>query len=179
MKTAIIGYSGSGKSTLARRIGEYDRAAVLHLDSVHFLPGWAERPEEKEQAIVEAFLDSHKDWVIDGNYSKLSYDRRMEEADRIILLLFSRFDCILRVTRRYHVFRNLTRPDMAEGCREKLDLEFVLWVLWKGRRKAARDRYRQVQKKYADKVTVIKNQRQLDRFAIHLQRAVQGDKDRR
>ena len=150
MKTAIIGYSGSGKSTLARLIGEHDRAEILHLDRVHFLPGWIERPLQEEQEIVEAFLDSHRDWVIDGNYSKLSYDRRMEEADRIILL------------------KDLIRPDMAEGCPEKLDPEFAFWVLWKGRRKAARDRYRRVREKYPDKTVVIRNQKQLDNFLREL-----------
>lgn len=164
MKTVIIGYSGSGKSTLARRIGEYCRAEVLHLDTVHFLPGWTERPRQEEQEMVEAFLNSHRDWVIDGNYSKLSYDRRMEEADRIIILLFNRFDCFRRVSRRYYAYKDHTRPDMAQGCSEKLDLEFAFWVLWKGRRKAARDRYRRLQERYPDKTVVIKNQKQLDRF---------------
>lgn len=168
MKTAIIGYSGSGKSTLARLIGEHDRAEILHLDRVHFLPGWIERPLQEEQEIVRAFLDSHRDWVIDGNYSKLSYDRRMEEADRVILLLFNRFDCIRRVTRRYTAYKDLIRPDMAEGCPEKLDPEFAFWVLWKGRRKAARDRYRRVREKYPDKTVVIRNQKQLDNFLREL-----------
>ncbi len=168
VKTAIIGYSGSGKSTLARRIGEHDRAEVLHLDRVHFLPGWIERPRQEEQEIVKAFLDSRRDWVIDGNYSKLSYDRRMEEADRIILLLFNRFDCIRRVTKRYNAYKDMIRPDMAEGCSEKLDLEFAFWVLWKGRKKAARDRYRRVREKYPDKTVVIRNQKQLDIFLREL-----------
>lgn len=168
VKTAIIGYSGSGKSTLARRIGEHDRAEVLHLDRVHFLPGWIERTRQEEQEIVKAFLDSRRDWVIDGNYSKLSYDRRMEEADRIILLLFNRFDCIRRVTKRYNAYKDMIRPDMAEGCSEKLDLEFAFWVLWKGRKKAARDRYRRVREKYPDKTVVIRNQKQLDNFLREL-----------
>jgi Adenylate kinase and related kinases len=43
MKIAIIGYSGSGKSTLAAKLGKFYHAEVLHLDSVHFLPGWVER----------------------------------------------------------------------------------------------------------------------------------------
>ena len=55
----------------------------------------------------------------------LFYERRMEEADIIILLLFNRFSCLYRAYCRYIRYKNTTRPDMAEGCKEKFDLEFV------------------------------------------------------
>ena len=164
MKIAIIGYSGSGKSTLARALAAHYGADVLHLDTVHHLPGWKERKPEDEQRIVSSFLDAHDAWVIDGNYTKLSYERRMAEADRIVMLLFSRLNCLWRVTKRYQKYRRSSRPDMTEGCEEKLDAAFILWVLWKGRRKPARERYRRIAAQYADKVTVLKNQRQLDAF---------------
>ncbi len=164
MKIAVTGYSGSGKSTLAKKLGEKYGAEVLHLDSVHFLPGWVERDREEEQKIVSDFLDSHESWVIDGNYKKLCYERRMEEADMIVMMLFNRFACLKRVTKRYKKYKNTTRPDLAEGCNEKLDREFITWVLWRGRGKSARERYGRLQKQYADKAVVIKNQRQLDGF---------------
>lgn len=44
MKIAILGTSGSGKSTLAKRLGERYGLPVLLMDTVHFLPGWVERP---------------------------------------------------------------------------------------------------------------------------------------
>ena len=162
MKIAILGYSGSGKSVLAQRLADKYGTDVLHFDTVQFLPNWEIRAEEDKRRLTEEFLDSHDRWVIDGNYSKLSYERRMEEADRIILLLFNRFSCLRRVTCRYRRYKNTTRPDMAEGCREKLDAEFIRWVLWKGRSKTARARYKDVALKYPNKVTVVKNQRQLD-----------------
>ena len=124
MKTAILGYSGSGKSTLARKLGEKQGAAVLHFDSVQFLPDWEIRPEEEKRRMTEEFLDAHDAWVIDGTYSKLFLERRLKEADRIILLLFNRFSCLSRVTRRYLKYKGQSRPDMAEGCCEKLDAEF-------------------------------------------------------
>ena len=52
MKIAIIGYSGSGKSTLARKLGAIYNAEVLHLDTVHWLPGWKERADEEKMNIV-------------------------------------------------------------------------------------------------------------------------------
>ena len=163
MKIAIIGYSGSGKSPLARKLGEYYGAPVLHFDRVQFRPNWEIRPQASKEIMTKTFLDLHKDWVIDGNYSKLSFTRRMEEADVIILLLFNRWRCLHRVTWRYLKFKNKTRPDMAEGCKEKLDWAFIKWVLWKGRDKTTRDRYAWVRSRYPHKTIVIKNQRKLNK----------------
>lgn len=57
---------------------------------------------------------------------------------------------------------------MAEGCSEKLDREFVRWILWEGRSKTIRERYRKVREQYPEKVIVLKNQRQLDRYRKQL-----------
>lgn len=164
MKITVVGYSGSGKSTLSRLLAEKYHADILHFDTVQFLPNWEIRTEEDKRAITKEFLDTHDSWVIDGNYSKLFYERRMAEADLIVLLLFNRFSCLYRAFRRYLKYRNSTRPDMAEGCNEKFDLEFMWWILHDGRTKQARDRYKQVISQHGDKAFVIRNQRQLDQF---------------
>ena len=70
MKIAILGLSGSGKSTLAKQLGSFYHAPVLHLDAVHFLPGWVERVPGEEEQLVTSFLDTHSSWVMDGNYTK-------------------------------------------------------------------------------------------------------------
>ncbi len=162
MKIAIIGYSGSGKSTLAAGLGTAFQADVLHFDRVQFLPGWESRKQEDKEKITKEFLDTHESWVIDGNYSKLFYERRMREADIIIMLLFNRFSCLWRVIRRYIKFRGRTRPDMGEGCNEKLDREFIKWVLHGQRTKQARKRYVQIYLQYKEKSIIVRNQRQLD-----------------
>ena len=164
MKIAIVGYSGSGKSTLARELANLYQIDVLHFDTIHFLANWEVRSKEEKQKITEDFLDTHDSWVIDGNYSKLFYERRMAEADVIIFLLFNRFSCLYRAYRRYKQYKNKTRPDMAEGCNEKFDREFIKWILWDGRTKRARERYNDMISKYRTKAIVIKNQKELDRY---------------
>ena len=94
MKIVILGYSGSGKSTLARNLSEKYNIPVLHFDTVQFLPNWEIRVQEEKERMTKDFLDANDAWVIDGNYSKLSYQRRMEEADVIIMLLFNRFSSL-------------------------------------------------------------------------------------
>jgi adenylate kinase family enzyme len=170
MKIAIVGYSGSGKSTLARKLAENYNLDILHFDTVQFLPDWVIRDQIKKERITKEFLDTHDAWVIDGNYSKLFYERRMEEADQIILLLFNRFSCLFRAFRRYCKYANSSRPDMADGCNEKFDFAFMKWILWEGRSKQANQRYRWILSQYGEKAIVIKNQRQLDQFTKNLEK---------
>lgn len=115
MKIAILGTSGSGKSTLAKQLGEQCGAPVLHLDAVHFLPGWVERTPEEEKIILSRFLDEHDSWVIDGNYTGNCYARRLEEADQILVLWFDRFVCLQRVLKRWWENRGRVR-DSSAGC---------------------------------------------------------------
>lgn len=164
MKIMVIGYSGSGKSTLAGILGRRYHIPVLHLDHVFWLPGWKSRSRDEVRRIVARFMDIHTSWVIDGNYTHAEYERRLAEADRIIFLSFNRFSCLLRVWNRYRKYRGRTRADMGRGCTEKLDWEFVRWVLYDGRNRERRAEYRRIEKSYGDKLTVLRNQRQLNQY---------------
>ena len=169
MKIAILGYSGAGKSTLAQTLSARFGLPVLHLDRVHWAENWTERDDAEKQRLALDFMDKNSDggWVIDGNYSNLLRARRLEEADQIILLLFNRFSSLCRVTKRYFRYRGHSRPDMGEGCTEKLDAAFVYWVLWRGRSRKKRQSYAMILAQYPEKTVVLRNQRQLDRFLRH------------
>ncbi|MCI8360752.1 MAG: DNA topology modulation protein [Clostridiales bacterium] len=163
MKIAVIGYSGAGKSALAKRLAAFYDCPLLYLDTVQFTSGWRERDREQALAIVAAFLQNPA-WVIDGNYRKFYQQRRMEEADRIIFLRFSRLRCFWQAFGRYLRNRRRTRESMAAGCNEKFDWEFVRWILWEGRTKEIRGRYADICRRYADKVTVCRNRKEVSRL---------------
>lgn len=164
MKIAVMGYSGSGKSTLARKLGEMYGIEVLHLDTVHWLPGWQARPDAEKKEILSQFMDTHDSWVIDGNYQKQFYARRLEEADLIVLMLFNRFSCYFRARKRLRMYRGKSRPDMTEGCNEKVDAEFTKWILFDGRNAQKRRNYQEIKKRYAEKTVVLRKQRDTDRY---------------
>ncbi len=163
MKVAVIGYSGAGKSTLARALGERYGIPVLHLDGVHHAPGWQIRDRAEARRLVLDVLEEPS-WVIDGNYTGLFYERRIAEADQILFLDLPRLSCLTRVVRRFLRYRGRTREDMAEGCPEKLDLEFVRWILWDGRGRQKKRWLEAGLARRLDKVTVLKSQRQIDRY---------------
>lgn len=165
MKIAVIGYSGSGKSTLSRKLGEKYGLPVLHIDTVEFKPNWVIRSLPEKQRIVAEFLSHNDSWVIDGNYGKLHFWERMEQADKIIMLRFSRLQSLLRVIRRYQMYKGeSSRPDMAKGCPEKLDFEFIWRVVYGGRKKELLDRYKKVIDLYSHKTIHLNTQKQIDAF---------------
>ena len=122
----IIGSSGGGKSTLARQLGDITGLPVIHLDNVFWNPNWVETPKDIWLEKVTELLKGEQ-WIIDGNYGG-TMKLRAEAADTIIYLDFKRYICLYRVLKRRIQNQGKTRPDMCEGCKEKIDLEFIRWV---------------------------------------------------
>ena len=155
MKILIMGYSGSGKSTLAKTLGKRYGCRVLHLDTVQFQENWVEREAAEAERLVSRFLDENLDWIIDGNYrGRFSFQRRCREADWNTQLLLPRRVCLCRAIKRYVQNRGRVRDSMAAGCVEKLDWEFVRWILWEGRTAEIREGFRRIQREEREKVLV-------------------------
>ena len=73
MRVAIIGNSGAGKSTLARSLAVEHGAFHLDLDPFAWRPGLppARAPLEEAVGAVQAALEGHERWVIEGCYADL------------------------------------------------------------------------------------------------------------
>ncbi len=125
-KVLVIGPGGAGKSTLARRLGALLNIEVLHLDKFYWHAGWIEMPKGEWLKTVEELLRRDA-WIMDGNYSG-TLDIRFEACDTVIFLDMARTLCLWRILKRAVMYRNKSRSDMAEGCHERLTLEFILWI---------------------------------------------------
>jgi adenylate kinase family enzyme len=64
---------------------------------------------------------------MEGNYSN-TYDLRMPRADALAWLDYPRRTCLSRVLIRIAKGYGRTRPDLPEGCPEKIDWEFLRFV---------------------------------------------------
>ena len=125
-RISIVGSGGAGKSTFAHQLASILHLPVIHLDSLYWQPGWIATPQdewrEKQQHMVQ-----QECWIIDGNYTS-TLDMRFAVADTIIFLDFPRLLCLYRAVKRQIQFAGKTRPDMAKGCPERIDREFLLWI---------------------------------------------------
>ncbi len=128
----IIGCGGSGKSTLACSLARKLDLPVHHLDRLFWQPGWKELPRDEWHTLQED-LCTEKEWVIDGNYGG-TMDLRIAAADTIIFLDMPTSICLLGAFQRLLRFRGRCRPDMTEGCPERLNRQYLNWI-WAFRRK--------------------------------------------
>ena len=131
-RVLVIGSGGSGKSTFAKSLGELLGIEVKHLDSFYWRPGWQETPKDEWLDKVRE-LASADSWIIDGNFGG-TLETRIQHCDTIVFLDLPRLVCLWRIAKRRLLYRGRSRPDMGEGCPEKLDWEFVNWVWGYSRR---------------------------------------------
>lgn len=125
-RIALIGPGGAGKSTLARVLGERLGLPVFHLDGLYWKPGWV-APPRAEWLRLHAHVVGGEGWIIDGNYGG-SMDVRLAAADTVVYLDLPRGVCVWRALRRAVLGRGRSRPDMAPGCPERVDLKFLWWI---------------------------------------------------
>ena len=167
MKIAIIGYSGSGKSTLAKKLSEIYNCPLLYLDTIQFEANWKIRDIDEGRLMVGEFLKNDS-WIIDGNYREFLQKKRLQDADKIIFMNFPRRICFPQAFKRYLHYKNKTRESMADGCNEKFDLEFIKWLLFEGRKKSIKNHYNEICKCYKDKITIFRNNKDVENFLASL-----------
>ncbi|OPA73799.1 AAA family ATPase [Paenibacillus selenitireducens] len=130
-KIVIIGSGGSGKSTFSHKLGELTQLPVYHLDALYWKPGWIPTPKDEWDTFQKELILKNE-WIIDGNYGR-TLEIRMSEADTIIFFDLSRWVTTYRIIKRRIMYHGKTRPDLTEGCPERLDFKFIKWV-WNFRR---------------------------------------------
>ncbi|MBM7661810.1 adenylate kinase family enzyme [Bacillus mesophilus] len=161
-KVVLIGSGGSGKSTLARQLGEKLKINVYHLDSLFWKPNWVGVLKD-EQKKVQNDLVNKEEWIIDGNYGG-TMDIRLNAADTIIFLDIHRTICVYRAFKRMMQYRNKTRPDMGEGCEERIDLNFLKWI-WNYPKSKRPDIIKKLEQLLEDKkVIILKSPNEVQRF---------------
>jgi adenylate kinase family enzyme len=129
-KIWIMGSSGSGKTTLANIIGSKFNIPVYHNDKIYWQEDWQERPINEQIEITKGITKNDK-WIYEGNrFNSCKEDGRYNTCDTIIFLKVNRFICLYRFLRRYLKHRGTVRPDISEGCTEKVDIAIIKFILF-------------------------------------------------
>ncbi|MFU8786257.1 MAG: GNAT family N-acetyltransferase [Candidatus Izemoplasmataceae bacterium] len=125
----IFGASGTGKTTLSKMLGEKLHIPYIHLDTIYWLKDWQALDKKTFAIRVRNFLKTHPKFVIDGNYTNsITFEDRIKLADTIIMLDFTTSASIKGIVQREKEYKHRYRSDMAEGCIEKIDQEFLEYV---------------------------------------------------
>ena len=161
-RVIIIGCGGSGKSTLARKLGLKTGLPVVHLDQIFWSPGnWKHLDRDEFDRLLRLELEKPQ-WILDGNFDR-TLQMRLARCDTVIWLDYNRFVCIFQWMKRVITNWGKAREDMAPGCKEWFDPEFVGWI-WRFN-KTNRGRYQAILAAQSDKnIFIFQNRRRLKKF---------------
>lgn len=126
-RISVIGCPGAGKSTLSRELAQITGLPVIHLDRLYWKAGWTEENPDMFKEKLNTALH-RPEWIIDGNYHN-HMEERLPQTDTLIWLDYATWRCIWRVLKRTFASYGKTRPDAAEGCPERFNTGFLLYVL--------------------------------------------------
>ena len=161
-RVTIIGCGGSGKSTLAKKLGKKTGLPVVHLDQIWWSPGnWQHMDRGEFEAILREEMEKPQ-WILDGNFRR-TLELRLEKCDTVIYLDFNRFACLKAWLGRVIKNWGRARDDMAEGCNEKFDPEFALWI-WNFNKNYRKHFHGLLKNQTGKQVYILKNRRQVKRF---------------
>ena len=68
-RVLIVGQPGSGKSTFARALGERTGLPVVHIDKIHWQPGWVERSRDEKDRLTRE-VHARETWIFEGGHSR-------------------------------------------------------------------------------------------------------------
>lgn len=167
-KVVIIGSPGAGKSTLAQRLGQVlEIDEVFHLDRYFWRCDWKEYPRTERNKIQQKLICGKDRWIMEGSYISSAPDR-FSSADTIIFLDLPRFVCLWRVIKRHiTTYRQFGRPDIPEGCTDRLDLICVAKILtfpYRGRKLLLEEIHEQEQKQGTQKRIILCSNEQIQAF---------------
>ena len=160
-RVIVIGSGGAGKSTFARRLGEVTGLPVIHLDSHFWRPNWDSTPKDEWKAKVEEMIKGDA-WIIDGNFGG-TREIRMRAADTIIMLDVPRRVCMYRAIKRAIVYRGKKRPDMGEGCNERIDLDFLSWI-WNYPKQGRVRAFQEFERQTGKRLITLKDKSDIEEF---------------
>lgn len=126
-RVLVIGCSGSGKSTLAKALAAHLALPCISMDrEIFWLPGWRQRPREDALRRLRGIVEGER-WIMDGT-SPGTLPLRLARADIVIWLRPPRRASLYGVITRWLRYRGRSRPEMADGCPERIDWEFLTYV---------------------------------------------------
>lgn len=99
-RTLIMGNGGAGKTWLARRLAESFQHPVVHLDDIHWEPGYygVARDRAARNEIVKAAAQ-RSTWIMEGVYGELA-NMVLDRATMLVWIDLPEEECIANIEQR-------------------------------------------------------------------------------
>jgi len=157
----VLGCSGAGKSTLSERLSQITGLPLVCLDRLYWKPGWEHLSREEFRVVLDESLSANQ-WIMDGDFDH-TLAHRLDYCDAAVLLDYPTIVCLAGVIRRWVTHYGKTRSSMTEGCPERLDGDFIRWVI--SYRRTRRPDHMKLLKQAGEKdnhprIFILKNRRQ-------------------
>lgn len=161
-KIMIVGYAGAGKTTLAKVLQNKYNISSISLDDIHFTHG-EENSIESDRMQLKNFMDNNEKWIIDGNYTYMYFERRLEEADVIIFLNYNVAICLFQAVKRYFVRAKNVLRNEHRVLKPDWGLIYHIAVF---QRTIRRRTFEEMIKNYKKKVIILNNRKETLDFLI-------------
>ena len=100
---------------------------MVSVDALFWKPGWIESDKEEFHARLGAAARQPR-WIMDGNFTSHLVELRRDACDTLIWFDLPRATCMKGILTRVAKSYGRVRPEMAEGCPERIDLKFFHYV---------------------------------------------------
>ncbi len=158
-KILILGNCGTGKTTFAKQLSQHLNLPLLHLDYYYWKSNWKKPEKEKWRVKVHKLVKGNS-WIIDGNYQS-TFDIRVPVSDTIIFLDLPKYVSLFRIIKRYLKNHDQVRFDIGGGNLEKLDWQFIKWVVSFSRKRILKQLYSHMTNQ---RFVHLKSQGEIDQF---------------
>ncbi len=155
-RVLVVGGPGSGKLTFARRLGALTNLPVTSLDALFWEPGWQESDRGVFQNRLQETIQSPA-WILDGNYLVSTNAPQLPMADTVFWLDIPTMTRMTGIFSRIAYYYGRVRPEMPEGCAERLDWAFIRYAL-------------NYQRKQRPKLVAVLEQLRPDQKLVHFTR---------
>ncbi|MGJ8673875.1 topology modulation protein [Rubritalea sp.] len=126
-RISILGCPGAGKSTLSRQLSDIFHLPVIHIDKEFWNEGWTPSDQDEFRLRMKSIYETPT-WIIDGHYYS-TLAERLAHTEVVYHLDYPTHICLFRALKRIITSYGQVREDIAEGCPERLDFEFITYLL--------------------------------------------------
>jgi len=154
----IIGASGSGKSTVATSIADHFGIPHYDLDDIYWEKKYTVKRSQNEQFQLASELAQKDSWVIEGIYTDFT-DEILKRATYVVWLDLKLSVLFVRIIRRY-----LNREKIYEENIRTVSILINEAIIKSKFRNGMYCKIRSFLTPVKNRVTIIKNQKQLDEY---------------